>query len=244
MVVFLATVSVMNLSSDEDEEDSAGGPGTTTTTTTPTPTPTAEDLADRFAEAEAEVAELRALEETLTLERDAAQAKNAELNTEISKVRSKNSELQTTASATTIPLGVEQGYYCFRINLVLKTIPDPASTEELPLPGIPEPGSLDQLVEDFSAQIGAAEIQDRLAGSVLTFGVSPPGTGQGRRNAERFNKWVLPELPMFDLAARRHFWDGSPGAGKIDNGFRVDIYLLDDGEGPPPLGLDNKPDCG
>ena len=217
---------------------------TRSTTTTTTTTPEVVELRARVEDLNSQMEDLEGDLGEAEAAHDKAQAENAELGAELSGARSENSELRMAAS---IPLGVEQGYYCFRINLVLKTIPDPASTEELPLPWIPEPGSLGDLIEEFSAQMGAAGIQDRLAGSVLTFGVSPrENTWRGTNNAENFNRWVLPELPMFDLAARRHFWDGSPApaAGKDDNGFRVAIYLLDDGEGDPPLGLNDKPDCG
>ena len=36
----------------------------------------------------------------------------------------------------------------------------------------------------------------------------------------------------------------SRGDRKVDDGFRIDIYLLDDGQGSPALAADHKPDCG
>ena len=118
------------------------------------------------------------------------------------------------------------------------------------------PTNSEELAEDLRAQLDEAGVQDRYAGIVLTFGVSPSST-QGIRNAGLFSQFVLPALaPMFDAAATREFWDGPSRTGnwetssgqvvteKVDDGFRIDIYLLDDGQGSPALAADHKPDCG
>jgi len=151
-------------------------------------------------------------------------------------------------TTTTIPLGVEKGYLCFRIN---KTFEMGTNFN-----GEWVPTNSEELAEDLRAQLDEAGIQDRYAGIVLTFGVSPAST-QGIRNAELFSQFVLPALaPMFDAAATREFWDGRSRTGnwetssgrvvteKVDDGFRVDIYLLDDDQGSPALAADHKPDCG
>lgn len=228
MVVFLATVSVMNLSSDEDEEDSIGGPGTTTTTTTPTPT--AEDLADRIAEAEAEVAELRALVETLTSQRDVAQAKNAELNIEIGEADSEKLGLQETernlradlAESRAAPRGVEKGFYCIRLDVGLS--PDWV-----------------QVKQDLQTVLDEKELSSRQAGIVLTSAVAPTPDGSGAR---RFNREVIvnSEFPIFTDVALLADWNGTEGPGKPNASIRLRVFLMADAD-HEPLDQTNQPSC-
>jgi hypothetical protein len=228
MVVFLATVSVMNLSSDEDEEDSIGGPGTTTTTTTPTPT--AEDLADRIAEAEAEVAELRALVETLDSQRDVAQAKNAELNIEIGEADSEKLGLQETernlradlAESRAAPRGVEKGFYCIRLDVGLS--PDWV-----------------QVKQDLQTVLDEKELSSRQAGIVLTSAVAPTPDGSGAR---RFNREVIvnSEFPIFTDVAFLADWNGTEGPGKPNASIRLRVFLMADAD-HEPLDQTNQPSC-
>ena len=228
MVVFLATVSVMNLSSDEDEEDSTGGPGTTTTTTTTTPT--AEDLADRFAEAEAEVAELSALVETLNSQRDVAQAKNAELNIEIGEADSEKLGLQETvlrlgaylAESRAAPRGVENGFYCIRLDVGLS--PDWV-----------------QVKQDLQTVLDEKEISSRQAGIVLTSAVAPTPDGSGAR---RFNREVIvnSEFPIFTDVAFLADWNGTEGPGKPNASIRLRVFLMADAD-HEPLDKTNQPSC-
>jgi len=228
MVVFLATVSVMNLSSDEDEEDSTGGPGTTTTTTTTTPT--AEDLADRFAEAEAEVAELSALVETLNSQRDVAQAKNAELNIEIGEADSEKLGLQETvlrlgaylAESRAAPRGVEKGFYCIRLDVGLS--PDWV-----------------QVKQDLQTVLDEKEISSRQAGIVLTSAVAPTPDGSGAR---RFNREVIvnSEFPIFTDVAFLADWNGTEGPGKPNASIRLRVFLMADAD-HEPLDQTNQPSC-
>jgi hypothetical protein len=229
MVVFLATVSVMNLSSDEDEEDSAGGPGTTTTTTT-TPTPTAKDLADRIAEAEAEVAELRALVETLTSQRDVARAENDESDIKIGEADSEKLELQKTvlrlgaylAESRAAPRGVEKGFYCIRLDVGLS--PDWV-----------------QVKQDLQTVLDEKELSSRQAGIVLTSAVAPTPDGSGAR---RFNREVIvnSEFPIFTDVAFLADWNGPEGPGKPNASIRLRVFLMADAD-HEPLDQTDQPSC-
>ena len=139
-------------------------------------------------------------------------------------------------TTTTRPLGVEQGYHCFRINQTLN-VNDP-----------------DSVVGEFTRQLDQAGIAHRDAGIVLVFGVSPE-SANGRIYAQRFVDNVIAEIPMFDTSAFRSFWDGIPrgneswltssgwAEGKVDGGFRVDIYLLATSE-ETPRDSSTDLDCG
>ena len=129
-------------------------------------------------------------------------------------------------TTTTRPLGVEQGYHCFRINQTLD---------------VNDPYSVSNMVAELTRQLDQAGIAPRYAGVVLVFGVSPASNGPGSRNAEKFIDNVLSKIDMFSATATRNFWQGI-GAGRIDGGFKLDIYLLatpDD----PPLTNEDKPRC-
>lgn len=129
-------------------------------------------------------------------------------------------------TTTTRPPGVEQGYRCFRINQTLN---------------VNDPDSISNMVGELRRQLDQAGIAHRYAGVVLVFGVSPTSNGPGSSNAEKFIKHVLSKIDMFSATATRNFWQGV-GAGRIDGGFKLDIYLLatpDD----PPLTDEDKPTC-
>ena len=231
MVVFLATASVMNLSGEEDEEDSAGGPGTTTTTTTTTtPTPTAKDLADRIAEAEAEVAELGARVKTLTSERDVARAENDKSDIEIGEADSEKLELQKTvlrlgaylAESRAAPRGVEKGFYCIRLDVGLS--PDWV-----------------QVKQDLQTVLDEKEISSRQAGIVLTSAVAPTPDGSGAR---RFNTEVIEnsEFPIFTDVAFLADWNGPEGPGKPNASIRLRVFLMADAD-HEPLDQTDQPSC-
>ena len=232
MVVFLATVSVMNLSGEEDEEDSAGGPGTTTTTTTTT-TPTAKDLADRIAEAEAEVAELGARVETLTSERDVARAENDESDIEIGEADSEKLELQKTvlrlgaylAESRAAPRGVEKGFYCIRLDVGLS--PDWV-----------------QVKQDLQTVLDEKGISSRQAGIVLTSAVAPTPDGTGTRRATTFNKEVVENsgFPIFTDVAFLADWNGPEGPGKPNASIRLRVFLMADAD-HEPLDQTDQPSC-
>ena len=229
MVVFLATASVMNLSGEEDEEDSAGGPGTTTTTTTTT-APTAKDLADRIAEAEAEVAELGARVETLTSERDVARAENDKSDIEIGEADSEKLELQKTvlrlgaylAESRAAPRGVEKGFYCIRLDVGLS--PDWV-----------------QVKQDLQTVLDEKEISSRQAGIVLTSAVAPTPDGSGAR---RFNTEVIEnsEFPIFTDVAFLADWNGPEGPGKPNASIRLRVFLMADAD-HEPLDQTDQPSC-
>ncbi len=142
-------------------------------------------------------------------------------------------------TTTTRPLGVEQGYHCFRINQTLN---------------VNDPYSVSNMVAELTRQLDQAGIAHRDAGIVLVFGVSPENAN-GRIYAQRFVDNVIAEIPMFDASAFRSFWDGRPRGneswltssgwveGKVDGGFRVDIYLLATSEETPRDSSTNL-DCG
>ena len=143
------------------------------------------------------------------------------------------------AATTTVPLGVEKGYYCFRINRTLD---------------VNDPESIRASVGHLRNELLLAGIAHRNAGIVLTFGVHD-NIGSGGRLATRFNETVLPLIPMFDTATTRGFGDGSakPGewmtsSGKnvletVYGGVRIDIYLFATGDAVPQQ-PDDSPDCG
>ena len=143
------------------------------------------------------------------------------------------------AATTTVPLGVEKGYYCFRINRTLD---------------VNDPESIRASVGHLRNELLLAGIAHRNAGIVLTFGVHD-NIGSGGRLATRFNETVLPLIPMFDTATTRGFGDGSakPGewmtsSGKnvletVYGGVRLDIHLLATGDAVPQQ-PDDSPDCG
>ena len=229
MVVFLATASVMNLSGEEDEEDSAGGPGTTTTTTTTT-APTAKDLADRIAEAEAEVAELGARVKTLTSERDVARAENDKSDIEIGEADSEKRELQKTvlrlgaylAESRAAPRGVEKGFYCIRLDVGLS--PDWV-----------------QVKQDLQTVLDEKGISSRQAGIVLTSAVAPKPDGSGAR---RFNTEVIEnsEFPIFTDVAFLADWNGPEGPGKPNASIRLRVFLMADAD-HEPLDQTDQPSC-
>ena len=143
-------------------------------------------------------------------------------------------------TTTTTPMGMEQGWYCFRINKRLDEVGDEAMRTEL------------------VRQLKLAGIDDRHAGLVLTFGVHKDSPA-GRKFAEVFNAAVLPGIPFFDSAVTRHFWDGVPRGPasvssdwvtstgepvleKLEGGVTLDIYLLKSA-GTMPI-MPPGPDCG
>ena len=101
------------------------------------------------------------------------------------------------------------------------------------------PTNSEELADDLKEQLVYAGVGDRYAGLVLTFVTTNSGSAE---QARRFNSSVLPLIPMFETSAERAFFEkeGTGGAwltsgadeekGKVPNGFRVDIYLLNDGE--------------
>ena len=103
------------------------------------------------------------------------------------------------------------------------------------------PDNARDLADDLEEQLVYANVRDRYAGLVLTFVTTNSGSAEQARD---FNRTVLPLIPMFETSANRAFYelkgDGAwltSGAdeekGKVPNGFRVDIYLLKDGEEHP-----------
>jgi hypothetical protein len=153
-------------------------------------------------------------------------------------------------TTTTIPLGVEKGYLCFRINQALST-----STNEFGFPN-----NAGDLADDLEEQLVYAGVRDRYAGIVLTFVTTD---SRSTRHAKQFNEYVLPLIKstpnpdkgMFETAATRGFFEVLGGGlfetsgadeaiGKVPNGFRVDIYLLSDGEEHPELEEKTNLDCG
>ena len=141
-------------------------------------------MADRLAETEAEVDELRARGETLTSQRDAAQAENARLNNEIGEAESEKLGLQETArnlqetarnlradlaELRAAPRGVEKGFYCIRLDVG------------------PSPDWV-QVKQDLQAELDELRISSRQAVIVLTSSVAPTPDGTGAR---RFNREVL-----------------------------------------------------
>jgi hypothetical protein len=125
-------------------------------------------------------------------------------------------------TTTTRPLGVEQGYRCFRIDQTLD---------------VNDSDSVSNMVGELRRQLDQAEISGRHAGIALVFGVSPLSDGTGSRNAQRFIDYVFPEIDLFATSARRNFYTGTGG---INGGFRLDIYLLATPDDPPLAAGDSQ----
>lgn len=137
-------------------------------------------------------------------------------------------------------MGMEQGWYCFRINDRLDDV------------------GVDAMRVELARQLRKAGIHDRYAGLVLTFGVHK-GTTSGKKFAETFNDEVLRGMRFFSSAVTRHFWDGVPRGPdnvssewvtstgepvleKLEGGVVLDIYLLRTAGKEPSI--PPGPDCG
>ena len=258
MVVFLATVSVMNLTDDENDNGSGGASASTTTTTTTTTTPEADELLDQVEALTSQLTEAETENQAISDQGEALGLQLTGAETEIGNLEAENSELQSTVEdlsrslATVsdellraqIPLGVERGYVCFRINERIEVVrhKDP-NLEETWLPA-PESDSVDLLVNRLNEELAKAGLESRYAGIVLTFSVSSDAERwRALRDAKAFNDLVLTQIQMFEKSATRGYWEG-PRPGRVDGGFMLEIHLIDDGKGAPPLGVDDKPKCG
>ncbi len=270
MVVFLATVSVMNLTDDENDNGSGGASASTTTTTTTTTTPEADELLDQVEALTEQLTKAETENQALSDQGEDLGSHLAKAEGEIDNLEAEKSQLQSTLSdlirhldsaidelsRAQIPLGVEQGYICFRINERIEVVPHP-NLEETWLPA-PESDSVDLLVNRLNEELAKAGLESRYAGIVLTFSVSTDSEKwRALRDAKAFNDLVLTRIPMFEKTATRAYHDGIPRSGvkyetsggdvfdKVDGGFMLEIHLLDDGKGAPPLGVDDNPkNCG
>ena len=216
MVVFLGSVTFQVVASGSDQDGSQAGSvaGTTTTSTTTTSTTTTSTTT------------------TSTTTTSTTVAPTTTTSTTVAPT--------TTTTTAAVPLGVEQGFHCFRINLVLDEN---------------DQASRDASVTLLETELQLAGIDNRNAGIVITFGVSE-NYGIGGAIARRYNKTVLPQIPMFNTAATRGFGDGpatdtgewltSSGtvvSGKTDGGVLLNVYLLATADSEPQKPADS-PDCG
>jgi hypothetical protein len=126
-------------------------------------------------------------------------------------------------TTTTTPPGVDQEYICIRVQ-----------TDQGQLGSASAPGPaayLDSLAEQVRAQLRAKAADGRQAGVVLSFGVGAT-PGPGRAAAEAFNAHVLSRVPeVFEGAALRGFWDGTPGAFSSGS-VMLNVYPFTDADHP------------